>query len=92
MSEEMGTLTTRGVSSFKMFMAYKNAFMIGDEAMYYTFLRCKELGYEPPSTSFISLLISSSIFAPAPLLSSCIILILSPTVHLHKSMQRMVIL
>lgn len=43
-SEEMGELTKRGVQSFKMFMAYKNAFMLGDEAMYYTFLRCKELG------------------------------------------------
>jgi dihydropyrimidinase len=51
-AEEMGTLTTRGVSSFKMFMAYKNAFMIGDEQMYYAFLRCKELGYVSLSDTF----------------------------------------
>lgn len=44
-AEEMAVLTTRGVSSFKFFMAYKNNFMIGDEDMYNAFLKCKELGY-----------------------------------------------
>lgn len=44
-SREMGELSTKmGVSSFKMFMAYKGNFMIGDEAMYQCFLRCKEIG------------------------------------------------
>jgi len=44
-SEEMGIITTqKGVSSFKVFMAYKNVFMINDEEMYYAFQRCKELG------------------------------------------------
>ncbi len=45
-SEEMGVLAkTRGVSSFKMFMAYKNAFMVSDAEMFEAFSRCKELGY-----------------------------------------------
>lgn len=43
--EEMQLLTTeKGISSFKVFMAYKNAFMINDEEMYHCFQRCKELG------------------------------------------------
>eukprot|EP01087_Luapelamoeba_hula_P001628 TRINITY_DN1134_c0_g1_i1.p1 TRINITY_DN1134_c0_g1~~TRINITY_DN1134_c0_g1_i1.p1 ORF type:complete len:504 (-),score=81.12 TRINITY_DN1134_c0_g1_i1:70-1581(-) len=44
-SEEMGVLTReRGVNSFKMFMAYKNVFMLRDDEMLEAFGRCKELG------------------------------------------------
>eukprot|EP01112_Ceratiomyxa_fruticulosa_P021604 TRINITY_DN7666_c0_g1_i1.p1 TRINITY_DN7666_c0_g1~~TRINITY_DN7666_c0_g1_i1.p1 ORF type:complete len:498 (-),score=121.21 TRINITY_DN7666_c0_g1_i1:134-1627(-) len=44
-SEEMGILVKDyGVSSFKVFMAYKGAFMLGDEDMYHVFQRCKEIG------------------------------------------------
>eukprot|EP01113_Clastostelium_recurvatum_P030904 TRINITY_DN3806_c0_g1_i6.p1 TRINITY_DN3806_c0_g1~~TRINITY_DN3806_c0_g1_i6.p1 ORF type:complete len:430 (-),score=131.96 TRINITY_DN3806_c0_g1_i6:40-1329(-) len=44
-SEEMGVLVReRGVTSFKVFMAYKGAFMLGDEDMYHVFMRCKALG------------------------------------------------
>ncbi|EGG23855.1 dihydropyrimidinase [Cavenderia fasciculata] len=44
-SREMEILVKeRGVSSFKVFMAYKNAFMVNDEEMYHIFKRCKELG------------------------------------------------
>jgi len=44
-SEEMGVLVReRGVSSFKMFMAYKGVFQLTDQELYYAFKRCKELG------------------------------------------------
>ncbi|KYQ88758.1 dihydropyrimidinase [Tieghemostelium lacteum] len=44
-SKEMEILVKeRGVNSFKVFMAYKNSFMINDEEMYQVFKRCKELG------------------------------------------------
>ncbi|EFA85501.1 dihydropyrimidinase [Heterostelium album PN500] len=33
-----------GVNSFKVFMAYKNSFMVTDEEMYHIFQKCKELG------------------------------------------------
>eukprot|EP01132_Coremiostelium_polycephalum_P005550 gene5550-6912_t len=34
----------RGVNSFKVFMAYKNSFMVTDEEMFHIFKKCKELG------------------------------------------------
>ncbi|EGC32199.1 dihydropyrimidinase [Dictyostelium purpureum] len=44
-SKEMEILVKeRGVNSFKVFMAYKNSFMVTDEEMYHIFKRCKELG------------------------------------------------
>ncbi|XP_026472109.1 dihydropyrimidinase-like [Ctenocephalides felis] len=43
--DEMAELTQKhGVNSFKMFMAYKDAFMLNDSELYSTFERCKELG------------------------------------------------
>lgn len=36
-----------GVNSFKMFMAYKGAFMLDDSELYNTFEACKELGAVP---------------------------------------------
>lgn len=33
-----------GVNSFKMFLAYKDVFMLSDEELFYSFTRCKELG------------------------------------------------
>ncbi len=45
---DMGTLATEhGVSSFKHFMAYKNAIMCDDEALVSSFTRCMELGALP---------------------------------------------
>ncbi|KAJ9459112.1 Dihydropyrimidinase [Diplonema papillatum] len=44
-SREMGVLVNeRGVNSFKVFMAYKNVFMLRDDEIYAVFARCKELG------------------------------------------------
>lgn len=44
-SEEMGILCReKGVNSFKMFMAYKGVFQLGDSELYSAFKRCKELG------------------------------------------------
>ncbi|XP_050426031.1 dihydropyrimidinase isoform X2 [Adelges cooleyi] len=46
--KEMEELSTRhGVNSFKMFMAYKGAFMLDDSELYNTFEACKELGALP---------------------------------------------
>lgn len=45
---EMGELATEhGVSSFKHFMAYKNAIMCDDEVLVNSFTRCLELGALP---------------------------------------------
>lgn len=44
-SNEMEILsTTKGISSFKMFMAYKGLFMLDDFELYETFERCRDLG------------------------------------------------
>lgn len=44
-SSEMGILCgERGVSSFKMFMAYKDSMMVTDAELYRCFARCRELG------------------------------------------------
>lgn len=43
--EEMQTLTReKGVNSFKMFMAYKDLFMLQDSELFAAFSRCKEVG------------------------------------------------
>ena len=43
--KEMGIIASeRGTNSFKMFMAYKDVFMLNDEELYYAFTRCKEVG------------------------------------------------
>uniref|UniRef100_A0A8C2SNN2 Dihydropyrimidinase n=2 Tax=Coturnix japonica TaxID=93934 RepID=A0A8C2SNN2_COTJA len=43
--EEMKTLVdVKGVNSFKMFMAYKDLYMLSDEELYSAFSYCKELG------------------------------------------------
>lgn len=43
--EEMKTLTQeKGVNSFKMFMAYKDVFMLQDSELYAAFSQCKEVG------------------------------------------------
>src|SRR5690606_19656438 len=45
---DMGTLANaHGVSSFKHFMAYKNAIMCDDEVLVNSFTRCVELGVLP---------------------------------------------
>lgn len=44
-SEEMGILSKeKGISSFKMFMAYKGLFMLNDFELFETFERCRDLG------------------------------------------------
>lgn len=44
-SEEMKILTeVKGISSFKMFMAYKDVFMLNDSELYETFERCRDIG------------------------------------------------
>ncbi|XP_049684753.1 dihydropyrimidinase [Accipiter gentilis] len=43
--EEMKSLVqNKGVNSFKMFMAYKDVYMVNDEELYAAFSCCKELG------------------------------------------------
>ncbi|XP_030359908.1 dihydropyrimidinase isoform X2 [Strigops habroptila] len=43
--EEMKSLVqNKGVNSFKMFMAYKDIYMLNDEELYEAFCCCKELG------------------------------------------------
>ncbi|XP_036904267.1 dihydropyrimidinase isoform X2 [Sturnira hondurensis] len=43
--EEMKVLTQeKGVNSFKMFMAYKDVYMVRDTELYAAFSRCKEIG------------------------------------------------
>ncbi|XP_025975386.1 dihydropyrimidinase [Dromaius novaehollandiae] len=43
--EEMKSLVqSKGVNSFKMFMAYKDLYMVNDEVLYEAFSQCKELG------------------------------------------------
>lgn len=43
--KEMETLTKeKGVNSFKMFMAYKDVFMLQDSELYAAFTQCKEIG------------------------------------------------
>lgn len=34
----------KGVNSFKMFMAYKDVFMLQDSELYAAFTRCKQVG------------------------------------------------
>ena len=34
----------RGINSFKVFMAYKDLYMLNDSELYEVFERCKELG------------------------------------------------
>lgn len=34
----------KGVNSFKMFMAYKDLYMVRDQELYAAFSQCKELG------------------------------------------------
>ena len=44
-SDDMEELVkNRGVNSFKMFMAYKDVFMLDDHDLYNVYKRCKELG------------------------------------------------
>lgn len=41
----MQTVTKeKGVNSFKMFMAYKDVFMLDDSELYAAFSQCKEIG------------------------------------------------
>ncbi|KAM4687878.1 dihydropyrimidinase isoform 2-T2 [Discoglossus pictus] len=43
--EEMGILVRdKGVNSFKMFMAYKDLYMVNDKEMYHGFSCCKDIG------------------------------------------------
>lgn len=43
--EEMKILTQdKGVNSFKMFMAYKDVYMVGDAELHAAFAQCKVLG------------------------------------------------
>ena len=37
-------LCISGVNSFKMFLAYKDVFMLDDSQLYAAFRKCKELG------------------------------------------------
>ena len=40
----MASMVKKGINSFKFFMAYKGALMVGDELLLEGFQRCKELG------------------------------------------------
>ncbi|XP_076450647.1 dihydropyrimidinase-like [Babylonia areolata] len=47
-AQDMETLAKeKGVNSFKMFMAYKDVFMLEDPELYSSFRKCKELGAVP---------------------------------------------
>ena len=44
-ADEMAELVkNRGINSFKMFMAYKDVFMLDDEDLYDVYKKCKEIG------------------------------------------------
>jgi dihydropyrimidinase len=45
--DEMAEVVTRGVNTFKHFMAYKGALMIQDDEMFASFQRCAALGAMP---------------------------------------------
>ena len=40
----MASMVKKGINSFKFFMAYKGALMVGDELLLDGMQRCKELG------------------------------------------------
>jgi dihydropyrimidinase len=42
--EEMGDMVKEGVSSFKIFMAYKGSLMVDDETLFRSLVRAKEIG------------------------------------------------
>ncbi|MCK5579446.1 MAG: dihydropyrimidinase [Planctomycetes bacterium] len=42
--DDMEAMMESGVTSFKLFMAYKNIFMVDDETLFRSFLKAKELG------------------------------------------------
>jgi dihydropyrimidinase len=44
---EMPEVVSRGINTFKHFMAYKGALMVNDDEMYQSFLRCAEIGAIP---------------------------------------------
>ena len=44
---EMPEVVSKGITSFKHFMAYKGALMVNDDEMYASFQRCAELGALP---------------------------------------------
>lgn len=46
-SDAMAAVVARGVTTFKHFMAYKGALMVGDAEMFASFRRCAELGALP---------------------------------------------
>jgi dihydropyrimidinase len=41
---EMADVVSKGLNTFKHFMAYKGALMVNDDQMYASFTRCAELG------------------------------------------------
>ncbi len=43
-SSQMASMVKKGINSFKFFMAYKGALMVGDELLLDGLQRCKELG------------------------------------------------
>ena len=45
--DEMATVVDSGINSFKHFMAYKGALMLGDDELYSSFQRCSALGSMP---------------------------------------------
>ena len=45
--DEMSEVVSKGVNTFKHFMAYKGALMVNDDQMYASFTRCAELGAFP---------------------------------------------
>ncbi len=45
--EEMAAVVSKGVTTFKHFMAYKGALMVNDDEMFASFRRCAELGAMP---------------------------------------------
>ena len=45
--DEMATVVDSGINSFKHFMAYKGALMLGDDELYSSFQRCSALGGMP---------------------------------------------
>jgi dihydropyrimidinase len=44
MKVEMAEMAEQGITSFKLFMAYKGAFMVDDETLFKSLLKAKELG------------------------------------------------
>ena len=63
----MAAIVKKGINSFKFFMAYKGALMVGDELLLDGMQRCKELG----ALAMVRLLPKRKNLLPIPVSRAC---------------------